>query len=213
MTKSDSKGPVESGSWPETLPANVIKDGSSPRARGYDMIEDIARHYDFAESVLVMLGAPPPTPDWGRAVNIALVVLGITSVAEAPVHAATVARRCGSPARVTLGIGMLGLAEQAQDWITRTKRIEDSESKQSAEPTWSLLPASVRAVLKDCPRSRQVLAFEILSAAGLRTETQLVAVFCLSRISSLASEVDAVRRGDLRDYPMRLPDFAYEDRE
>ena len=108
-----TQGPIEAGVWPDRLPANVVSPGPSPRVRGYSPISDLAAHYDFIEFATIVLGARPPSEAWGAAANLATIALGVVSVADAPVHAATLAARFGSPARVTLAVGMLGLAEQA----------------------------------------------------------------------------------------------------
>ena len=180
--------------------------GSPHRIRGYATIEDLGAHYDFAESMLITLGAPPPDEAIGAAVNLALVALGAISVADAPVHAASLTARFGSPPRVSLALGMLGLAEQAQATVCGTLR-DDTPSN----ALWQALPETVRSRLPDPPDSQVSLALDVLRLAGLHSDTQLVAALCMARLPVMAAEADAVQAGDLKDYPLRLPDFAYED--
>jgi hypothetical protein len=197
-------GPVESRDWAERLPAHVASPGPPHRTRGYATVEDLGANYSFAESVLITLGAPPPSPAWGQAANLALIALGATTVADAPVHAAALTARFGSPARVSLAIGMLGLAEQA-DAHLRAPATDDEPSAS----LWMGLPEEVRTALGDPDPGQTALALAVLRAAGLRTDIQLLAAMCMARLPVLAAEADAVTPGDLRDYPLRLPDFAY----
>lgn len=205
---NDPLGPVESGNWPDKLPAHVMSPDLPRRSHGYTLLEDLARHYDFAEVAFTILAGTPPTGEWGTAVNLAFIALSGISIADAPVHAATLSRRSTAPARVAMAIGMLGLAEQADHLLSTAD--DTATPDEDARTLWADLPPTVRATLDRSPPTAEALAVAVLRSAGLKTETQLIAAISLARLPALAAEVDAVEPGDVRSYPMRLPDFRYE---
>src|SRR5258708_5243088 len=84
-------GPIDVGLWPSQLTARVVDGGFRPRILGYDVQTDLARHYSFAEVVLLCLCGEVPTREVGRAFEIALSFLAPVSAAEAPAHAAGLA--------------------------------------------------------------------------------------------------------------------------
>ncbi len=202
----DTPGPVEAGAWPETLPACVASPSRPRHVHGYALLDDLGRHYDFGEVAFTLLAGTAPTADWGRAVNLAFAALAGTTIADAPVHAATLARRCTAPARTALAIGMLGLAEQADHELHQPP----GDTDEDAAALWALLPDDLRPHLDGPPTSATGLAIRILRGAGLTSDTQLIAAISMARLPTLAAEVDAVQSGDVRGYPMRLPDFEYE---
>lgn len=200
------KGPIEAGTWEQRLPAYVASAGPPFRIRGYQPIADLGSNYDFAEYLTIVLGAPPPSKQWGVAINLALVALGTVTVADAPVHAATLSARFHAPARVALTVGVLGLTEQASALLDGT----DSDQP-SGDELWDALPPEVRREIPSRPTGQLDLALTVLRHAGLRSDAQLLAVLCIARLPVLAAEVDAAPPGDLKGYPMRLPDFEYRE--
>ncbi len=209
MTEPETPGPVEAGSWPTKLPAHVMTATGPRRAHGFAVVGDLAKHYDFAEVAFTVLAGAPPDRAWGRALNLALVALSGTSVAEAPVHAATLSRRATAPPRTALAIGVLGLVEQADHALDQAAASGPPDA--DARQLWDLLPQPVRDSMDPPTSTAEALAIEILRAAGLTSRTQLIAALTLARLPALAAEVDAVAPGDVRGYPMRLPDFHYLD--
>ena len=207
-TQQDPRGPVESGDWPERLPAHVVSPTVPCRVHGYALLDDLGRHYNFGETVFALLTGAPPEAPWGRAVNLAFTALLATTVADAPVHAATLSRRATAPSRAVLAIGMLGLAEQVDALIAQPNAEGDPDA--DALTLWSLLPSSVRTALGTPPRTAESLALTVLREAGLKCPLRLAAAVCMTRVPALAAEVAAVQPTDLRGYPMRLPDFQYE---
>lgn len=206
--QEDPRGPVESGPWPHRLPGHVATPTSPRRVHGYELVADLSQHYNFGEVVATLLAGTPPTRPWGTAINLALTILSETSVAEAPVHSATLARRCTAPPRVALAIGVLGLLEQADALLGDETAVPEVDA--TVSQVWSQLPDEVRNELDECPPKLSTLALEILKAAGISNDTQLLAALVLARLPLLAAEVDAVQPGDVRGYPMRLPDYEYE---
>ena len=81
---------------------------------GYSIQNDLAQHYGFAEICLLALSGTPPSPEQGRAFELALAFAGSITVAHAPVHAAVLARMCGTPWQGVIGIGTTSLIDQAQ---------------------------------------------------------------------------------------------------
>ncbi len=207
--RQDPLGPIESGDWPERLPAHVVSPTEPRRVHGYLLLDDLGRHYDFGETVFAVLTGTIPDAPWGRAVNLAFTALMATTVADAPVHAATLSHRSTAPPRAVLAIGMLGLAEQVDALVAQPKAEGDPDA--DAVSLWSLLPAAVRAAIGAPPRTAESLALSVLREAGLESPLLLAAAVSMTRLPTLAAEVAAATPGDLRDYPMRLPDFRYED--
>lgn len=207
---SDRPGPVESQPWPQTLPAHVMSPGSPTRCHGYDVLGDLAQNYDFAEYLLVALTGKAPSQAWGRAANMALIVLGRVSVAHGSVHAATLSARCAAPPRTSLTIGALGLIEQSQAELDMPSK-DTSPEESDAAPLWDGLPQSVREQIGSPPSSAHALALAILRGAGLHSDAQLLTALCIARLPALAAETEAVEAGDLRGYPMRLPEFEYTE--
>lgn len=184
--------------------------GMPSRCHGYDVVADLARNYDFGEYVVIALTGRPPQAHWGDAVNRAMIVLGRVSVADASVHAATLSARCAAPARTVLTIGALGLIEQAHAELDMPCE-DTNESSEEAQTLWNSLAAPVRDALGACPSSAHSLALDVLRAVGIEGDTQLTTVLCLARLPALAAEAQAVTAGDLRGYPMQLPDFDYTE--
>lgn len=206
--RQDPRGPVESGDWPERLPAHVVSPTVPCRVHGYALLDDLGRHYDFGETVFALLTGAPPEAPWGRAVNLAFTALLATTVADAPVHAATLSRRATAPSRAVLAIGMLGLAEQVDVLVAQPNA--EGEPDADALTLWSLLPSEVCAALGAPSQTAERLALTVLRKAGLKSPLLLAAAVSMTRLPALAAEVAAVHPADLRGYPMRLPDFEYD---
>ncbi len=100
---------------------------------------------------------------------------------------------------------MIGLAEQADAELGSPPDTGCSPAR-----LWDTIPREVQRELETPSGTEFQLAMAILRAVGLRSETQLQAVLCLCRLPILAAEIDAVTPGDLKSYPIRLPDFSYE---
>lgn len=205
MTDRDApEGTVAANRWPSTLPAHVASPGDTPRVQGFALVDDLAAHYDFAEFLITALTGTPPSKAWGRAANVALVVLAGTSVADAAVHVATLARRCGADDSAALSAGLLTLAQQASQAPPPTPPDD------SAEALFRTLPQEVRDALGHPGTDARALARRILSGAGLTSPMHLATALCIAQLPVLAAEVDAVGRGDVQGYPMQLPRYRYE---
>ena len=226
MNEADTRdGPVESFPWPTRLAAHVVMPGTAPRLHGYDVQEDIARHYSFSDTVYLALTGSLPTPENSHRFGVALVFLSPCSVAEAPTHAAVLARLCVAKAAGVLQVGAIGLAEQAgflageledlRVWLADTSgafppaHVAASPGERAAVERFrfALGPGAVPGLDQD-PTLLGAL-FCALFALGLTTQAQWTTVFVVARLPVVAAEAFAATPGDFRGYPTDLPHFEY----
>ena len=199
--------PVEANSWPQKLDAHIVSPTEEPRVHGYSVRDDLARHYDFGEFLLTALVGIPPTPSWGQAVNMALIVLGGAGVDSAGVHVATLARRCGADDRSTLQTGLLGLLEEVSAELAHPSA---SAVTASALEFYRSLPDDVQTTLGEPTSPLRPYALRVLAEAGLSSPMQQMVALSIARLPTLAAEAMAVPSGDVRGYPMQLPKFDYQ---
>jgi len=191
--------------------------------------QDLAEYYSLAEVQLLALTGEPPSTETGRAFEVALIFLTPTTVAEAPVHAAGLARLCGSPTAGTLSTGAMTLVQQAahelehldslQAWLAQArgdlpKRFisEDAAETRAVERFRRALP-------KDTASHRIFLHRPLLMAAiaavligcGLTRPDQLTTVWLTARLPGMSAETFHVMPGSFEHYPMHLPPYRYEE--
>jgi len=223
------RGPAEDSSWPEQLTARVVEPGDAPALHGYDVQRDLAAHYRFGEVVLVALAGEPPSEVAGRAFELAMTFASVITIAEAPTHAASLARLCGATPSGVLATGMLTLVEQVRaeleahapllHWLdepsadaptcARAKHVGDRAGAKNLADALTRIGFSCRAPLPDPSVAALVLA--VLHSVGLCRIDQLHAALCIARLAPLAAEAMASGAGTLRDYPLTLPPFQYEE--
>ena len=168
MTTNDNAlSTVEDHPWPSQLPAHVTMDGTPARVQGFDLVGDLARHYDFGEFVVTALTGNPPDASWGRAINMALIALAAASVRDASVHAATLARRCGADDASILATGMLGLVEEAS-WRVAGPNVEGGRDSSAF---WNLLPEEVQSAVSPA-LTVEAMALAVLESVGLDAPIQ-----------------------------------------
>ena len=230
MIKKDFSGPLDEATWPSKLTARVMAPGADVRLHGYSIELDLAAHYTFSETVLVALTGSIPTAAQGRAFDVALTFFSTTHAAEAPVHAALLARVCAATTSAISGTGAIALAEQARFELT----------KYAALVTWlaeplAKLPIAFRAetpsdsartrLLIDALIARDAACSAVLSAdleptaaivavlfdCGLRSLEQIETVRVLARYPLLMAEALASPIAKHRDYPVTLPAIQYEE--
>jgi hypothetical protein len=226
---TDMDGPIEREPYPERLAGHVVTPGANPRVHGYDVEGDLARHYRFTDGVLLALTGELPSEATGRAFEIVLHFLSPVSVAEAPAHAAVVARICGAHSAAIAGTGAVALAERARHvlaehrdliaWLDDPKSAPGPSRYNSSSPgehasverlRAALDAASVRLDIVRQGLSRTATLLGALHACGLRREDQMVTAMVLASLASVASEAHSHAMIALRSYPMRLPPFQYE---
>jgi hypothetical protein len=222
-----SDGPIESFPWPSRITAHVVMPGTAPRVHGYDVQEDIARHYSFSDTVYLALTGSLPTPENSHRFGVTLVFLSPCSVAEAPAHAAVLARLCVAKSAGVLQVGAIGLAEQAaflareleslRVWLADTgevfpvAHVAGSAEERAAVERFRLALGPGAGTVPGLDRSPTLLAalFCALFSSGLTTVAQWTTVFMVARLPVVAAEAFAARPGDFREYPMDLPHFEY----
>lgn len=214
-------------SWPTELEAHVMEAGHHPRVHGIDVHRDLARHYTFAESLLLTLRGEPPTEDEGRAFEVALVFAMPVDVGQAAAHAAALSRICGAKSGSVLAVGALVLAEDASRIVAEHRcwldclmegstppepdpGVPDDAENAAIEALREALPEHIRpCVPPRCP-SLDAAVLAVFSRCGLHTSAQLEVALVVSRLGVVQAEALHHRPGHFSSYPMNLPPFRYE---
>lgn len=221
-------GPMEEFPWPEKLTARVVSPGPRPRIHGYDVEGDLALHYSFAETVLLTLTGEPPDPVRGKAFEIALIFLSPITIAEAPTHAAAIARLAGSRASGVLATGAIGLSEQAS-FILETHRefletpdktalhfperfrARSDEEREIVKRLKNALPVGFQFPGSEEDPAPIPALLGVIHACGIKKPEEMQVVLVLARLASLFAEASTTRPGRINDYPMNLPSFRYSE--
>lgn len=205
---------------PEHLTARVVAPGEAPLVHGYDVQADLSAHYGFSDLVFLSLTGELPEGHAGRAFEVLLMFAAPVSVAEAPSHAAALARLCSAKPSSVAAVAAIGLAEQARhrveelapliEWL-RADREGPPALAGGDSPT-----ARLQAMLRACgapvdERDAQLpLAAAIVAGLwdlGLREAWQLEAAFVVARWPLAQAEAMSNTPGALGTYPIRLPSF------
>lgn len=230
-------GPFDREAWPTRLAAHVVSPGPEPRLHGYAVAGDLARFYGAIDVTWLVLRGELPTAAERAAFDVAMVLLAPVAVGEAPAHAAGLARIAGAPPAATIAITAVGLGEQARAereamaawwaWLDTPAgavpacALVPTESPESleAQAARRWLDGQLRSWfgadrgLPDAPIGRVACGHAILHRLGLRGAVVLETVLVWARLPAVMAEAAAVRIGDVRGYPARLPDFQYIDHE
>lgn len=224
--ENEHRGPVESVAWPEHLTARAV-DG--PRLFGYDVQEDLARHYRFSDVFLLSLTGELPDDARSRAFEIALAFASTMSVGRAPIHATVLARLCGCRPGSVLSIATMSLGEDAEACtkelsellaavgksasdvvLPESLRATSDEERQSVARLRALVNDLVVVPLLASDPSLDVALVAVLRACGLETPFSLVAALVVGRLPSAIAEARLTKPTDFRSYPMNVPRFIYE---
>jgi len=227
---SHRRSPLDDAPWPEKLTARVVTPGVRPAIHGYDVEADLARHYSFAETVLLALTGDLPRPEQGRAFEVALQFASPAPINEAPTHAAAIARMCSGTTSSILGTAAVALAEQARvllaehgAWIEALSgviagvpaehRATSDAERASVARLRSALEGKVEvpALAHDVSRPAALLA--ALHACGLRTAKQIECALVVAKLPVAVAEALATPARSFRKYPTLLPPVAYVDDE
>lgn len=205
---------------PDRLTARVVAPGERPLLHGYDVQDDLSAHYGFGEVVLIALTSEAPTRAAGRAFDVALTFAAPVSVAEAPSHAAALSRLCSAKPSSVAAVAAIGLAEQARHrldehdgllaWL-RAGRAGDPPMDEPDAGT-RRLHARLRAVdhapaAGDAGLPLFAALVATLFDLGLRERWQIEAALAVARWPVAIAEAMSNRPGDLKTYPIRLPEF------
>jgi hypothetical protein len=226
---SKLSGPLEDGAFPERLLARVVTPGAVPRLHGYDVEDDLARHYGPSEIVLLALTGELPTPDQAKILEIAFAFLAPVSVAHASTHAAVLARLCGTSTSSIVGTAAIALGEQARSlvhehvdllgWLKspegdlpmQYKAVcsEDHEAVLRMYRALQERSLTVRGLTQGPTRTAALVL--ALYASGLRRPERIEAAIVIARMPAVVAEALAERPTNFAKYPINLPRFSYEE--
>ena len=230
MKESGAKtftGPFEETPWPDKLKARVVTPGPRPRIHGYDVEGDLARHYGFPEILLLTLTGELPDTAMAKMFETALAFLSPCAIADAPSHAASLARLCGSGPAGVLQTGFIALVEHARhlldahaklfEWLDNPDRpvpllytTDDEEERKSVGRLREALGATGGAKRYfDCSLTLTAAVFSVLHSCGIRGMERMLTVICTAKLGCMAAEAFAVKPGDFTSYPANLPEFRY----
>lgn len=223
------EGPLDAASFPDTLSARVVTPGPRPRLHGYDVEADLARHYTPTDILFLTLTGELPAPDVSAALGIAFAFLAPVSVAHASVHAAVLARTCGTTSSSTIGVAAIALAEQARvllddhaawlAWLADPSapfpelyRAADANDAGATERLRDVLASFGfhAAWLAEKP-TRSAAVLGVLHACGLTERAELEAAVVTARLPTAVAEAMAVKVADFNQYPTNLPRYTYQE--
>jgi hypothetical protein len=222
-------GPLDDAPWPEKLKARVTTPGPDPAIHGYSVEGDLARHYGWAEGVLLALTGELPTEQQAAAFEVALHFLSPAPVNEAPAHATVVARICDVTTSAMAGTAAIALAEQAHAVVLRHAgllaaldagaragaaewaAVDDDERASVARLRAALRERGVVLPSLDADVGRTPALLATLWFAGLTRAPQIEAAFTLARLPTALAEAFATPSHSYRDYPVLLPPVSYRD--
>ena len=190
----DAVTPFDKGAWPNRLTARVVSREPDARIHGYAVATDLASHYRFSDVVYLSLSGELPTDEQSQTFERALILLAPISIAEAPSHAASLARVCDGSNSAVIGTGAIALAEQARHALGEHRAFLEALRAGSATPTTEL-----------------ETVFALLHSCGLQRDDQLEAVWVVARIAVVSAEGLSTPRASFREYPLNLPSFRYEE--
>lgn len=224
---STRSGPIDDRTWPDKLTAHVVKPGNQPLIHGYDVQSDLIQHYNFSELILLALTGEPPSREIGRAFEIALIFAAPISIAEAPVHAASLSQLVNSRGHGTLGLIGIGLAEQTHylvesygdliEWFGNpehpfpeafcAKDHGEQEAVQRLKEALSDTGIQPKGLQHNVSLFGGLL--NVFYSCGLQSKSQIETAFMLARFACAAAEAFAVKPLDFKSYPIDLPPFRY----
>jgi hypothetical protein len=223
---SRRSSPLDDVRWPDKLTARVVTPGPRPAIHGYDVEADLARHYSFAETVLLALTGELPTAEQGRAFDVALQFAAPAPINEAPTHAAVLARICSGTTSSIQGTAAIALAEQARvlvadhaDWIEALSATMASvtpkycaaaeDERASVARLRSALEGLVDIPVLALDVSRAAALIAALWACGLKTAKQIECALVIAKLPVAIAEALATPAGSVREYPVQLPASQY----
>jgi hypothetical protein len=223
------RGPIEDNEWPERLKSHVVTAGAAPRVHGYLVESDLAKHYRFTDTALLALTGELPSEAEGAAFDVAMTFLAPLSVAEAPAHAAALARVCGARSSAILAAAAITLAERARfivaqcgkllDWLAapddaldpsiEAQGEEDRVAVQALRDALARRHVDIEVLAK--PLSREAALVATLWFAGLRRPEQVETALVMASLPTVVAEAHCHDVASFREYPIKLPPFEYED--
>lgn len=221
MTQMTDQTPFERHAWPKHIEAHALEQAPVARLFGYEIDSDLAKHYSFAELVLLSLTGELSSDAVGKAFECLLFHAATLSVADAPMHAAVLARLCGARTGGVLGVAAMALGEQVETPVAtilvelKNGKLEpDHRAASGAERARVTRLAGSISSLLDVPAltldpSYDVALVACMWACGLRDSARIVAALCLARLPLACAEVFCTKPGDFKTYPIDTPHFEY----
>lgn len=214
-------GPLEAAPWPDTLDAHAVSDDDTLRLHGYDVEADVAAHYRFSDVLYLAIKGELPDDARSRAFEIAMMFALPLSVAEAPIHAAALARICGARPSGVASVASLALAETTSESVRGLLPVLRGEAEPHADvaPREAASVDRLRALLRDVldvpllarRPSRELAILAVLWECHLRTEWELVHAVTLARLPSAVAESAPRRPLDFASYPTTTPPIDYTE--
>lgn len=228
--RSDAElGFLDRQQWPREIRACVVSGSPERRIHGYDVETDLAQHYDFVSTALLAAAGEIPTDAQAQALGIALVFMAPAPVAEAPAHAAMVARLIGATPSAIAGVACTTLAEQARRLVDVHADLARWLDGVTTDPPAHYLArdeldrasvANLRQALGargiEVPALRHPLNFDaalfaLLRFCGLKRPWQVVAFWVMAKMPCALAEAMACKPRSFLSYPMDLPAYRYEE--
>jgi hypothetical protein len=229
MPRRRPNGPIEDHVFPTQIEAHVITPGPDPHLHGFSVEGDLALHYRFPELVQVALTGVPPDEATGRAFDIALQFLAPLASAEAPTHAAILARICDARTSSILAVASIALAERARHIVARHEELlkwldasigelpppcrargaEDSACVGRLRTALARVGVEVPGLTLGPDRWTAI--FMTLHFAGLRRPAQLETALVMASLAPTVAEALSHVPSVLTQYPMNLPAYVYEE--
>ena len=165
-----------------------------------------------------------------RAFDVALTFLAPTTVAEAPTHAALIARVCVATTSTLSGTAAIGLAEQSRFDLSRYAAFISWLNAPTAEFPADFVASSLEARVRvsaiknalitrggvipsqlDHDLDETAALIAVLFACGLTTLAQVEVVRTLARFPFAMAEAFASPPAGHKEYPLMLPTIRYEE--
>ncbi len=212
--------PIDEMRVPEHLTAHVVRPGEEPLLHGFELHQDLARHYGLAEVVLLALTGAPPNREAGRAFEVLLIHACGIAVGEAPSHAAVLARLCSARPSGVAAVAAIGLTEQSRArsetlapllaWL-RDGRPGPAPiggaSGATARLQDDLRSAGAAVDPRDAALDHEAAIVAAMFDLGLREAWQIEMAWSLARWPIAVAEAMSHEDGALGTYPIRLPPF------
>lgn len=223
MLKSRPDGIFEIHSFPDKLEAHVVSPGPNPTIHGYSVEDDIVKHYDFIELMLLSLTGEIPTTSQTTAFDIALQFIAPISAREAPVHSAILANVCGARSSAIISISAITLAERARHIVSQymsngfETTDEDRESVKRLKEVLSDSGITIPELYSEpdtcCDPDRWSALFAVLKFAGITDPNKLEMVIVIASMAVTFAEAKSHKPVSLREYPANLPPFVYKEED
>ena len=227
MAHEKLTGPIEDQTWATQLQSHVVTPEASPRIHGYDVEGDLAKHYSFADTMMLCVLGEIPSDSKRRAIEIAMQFLAPMSIAHAPTHAGMLTRLCGATTSASFAAGAFLLGEDARtiveahaswiSWLRTSAGSPDSFTPNNDADRASVVRlghaiAETGVVVRglDLKVTKLAAILAVFVACGATTPGQLELFLILGRLACVGAEVLATTPTQFRTYPINLPPFRFE---